>query len=76
MGPKLYGNGMGDGGACPRDNIVSRFMAENLNLGYDLFDAVMLSREVQAENMAIRLMDLACETHPVFGRITDLPSQL
>ena len=66
--------GMGDGGAChPRDNIALRWMAENLNLGYDLFDAVMLSREVQAENMAIRLMDLACETHPVFGRITDLP---
>ena len=56
--------GMGDGGACPRDNIALRWMAENLNLGYDLFDAVMLSREVQAENMAKRLMDLACETHP------------
>mgnify|MGYP003838923623 FL=1 len=27
-------------------------MAEKLELGYDLFDAVMLSREVQAENMA------------------------
>ena len=39
-------------------------MAEELNLGYDLFDAVMLSREVQAENMAKRLMDLACESHP------------
>jgi len=74
MGPGYMKPGMGDGGAChPRDNIALRFMAENLNLGYDLFDAVMLSREVQAENMAIRLMDLACETHPVFGRITDLP---
>ena len=64
MGPGYMKLGMGDGGACPRDNIVLRLMAENLNLGYDLFDAVMLSREVQAENMAIRLMDLACETHP------------
>jgi UDPglucose 6-dehydrogenase len=34
-------------------------MAEELNLGYDLFDAVMLSREKQAENMAKRLLDLA-----------------
>ena len=39
-----------------------RWMAENLDLGYDLFDAVMLPREVQAENMAKRLMDLACES--------------
>jgi UDPglucose 6-dehydrogenase len=34
-------------------------MAEELDLGYDLFDSVMLSREVQAENMAKRLMELA-----------------
>ena len=74
MGPGYMKPGMGDGGAChPRDNIALRWMAEELNLGYDLFDAVMLSREVQAENMANKLMDLACETHPVFGRITDLP---
>jgi UDPglucose 6-dehydrogenase len=34
-------------------------MAEDLDLGYDLFDAVMLSREVQAKNMAKRLIELA-----------------
>ena len=34
-------------------------MASELNLGYDLFDAVMLPREVQAENMAKRLIALA-----------------
>ena len=74
MGPGYMKPGMGDGGAChPRDNIALRWMAEDLDLGYDLFDAVMLSREVQAENMAKRLMDLACENHPVFGRVTDLP---
>ena len=60
MGPGYMKPGMGDGGAChPRDNIALRWMAEELNLGYDLFDAVMLSREVQAENMAKRLMELA-----------------
>ena len=53
MGPGYMKPGMGDGGAChPRDNIALRWMAEKLELGYDLFDAVMLSREVQAENMA------------------------
>ena len=62
MGPQYMKPGMGDGGAChPRDNIALRFMAQELDLGYDLFDAVMLSREVQAENMAKRLMDLAVE---------------
>jgi UDPglucose 6-dehydrogenase len=53
MGPGYMKPGMGDGGAChPRDNIALRWMAEELDLGYDLFDAVMRSREVQAENMA------------------------
>ena len=52
----------------PRDNIALRWMAQELNLGYDLFDAVMLSREVQAKNMASMLLryaaggDLATET--------------
>ena len=57
MGPGYMKPGMGDGGAChPRDNIALRWMAENLDLGYDLFDAVMRSREVQAENMAKELV--------------------
>jgi len=62
MGPGYMKPGMGDGGAChPRDNIALRWMAEELNLGYDLFDAVMLSREKQAENMARRLMELSSD---------------
>jgi UDPglucose 6-dehydrogenase len=45
--------GLGDAGAChPRDNIALRYMSDRLGLGYDLFDAIMLAREVQAENMA------------------------
>jgi UDPglucose 6-dehydrogenase len=53
MGPQYMKAGMGDGGAChPRDNIALRYMAENLELGYDLFDAIMRSREVQAQNLA------------------------
>jgi len=60
MGPGYMKPGMGDGGAChPRDNIALRWMAEQLDLGYDLFDAVMLSREVQAQNMAESLIELA-----------------
>ena len=60
MGPGYMKPGMGDGGAChPRDNIALRHLAERLDLGYDLFDAVMRSREVQAENMAKKLVELA-----------------
>ena len=60
MGPGYMKPGMGDGGAChPRDNIALRFLAERLDLGYDLFDAVMRSREVQAENMAKKLVELS-----------------
>tara|TARA_B100001094_G_scaffold160398_2_gene155131 strand:+ start:1296 stop:2510 length:1215 start_codon:yes stop_codon:yes gene_type:complete len=57
MGPKYMTAGMGDGGAChPRDNIALRWMADHLGLGYDLFDAIMGAREVQAENLAKKLM--------------------
>jgi len=53
--------GMGDGGGChPRDNIALRWMAQDLGLGYDLFDAIMKAREVQAENIAKKLTYLAC----------------
>ena len=53
MGPAYMKPGMGDGGAChPRDNIALRHLATKLSLGYDLFDGVMRSREVQAKNMA------------------------
>jgi UDPglucose 6-dehydrogenase len=47
----------------PRDNIALRYMAEKLDLGYDLFDAVMTSRESQAENLATKLVDLARENN-------------
>jgi len=56
-GPQYLTAGMGDGGAChPRDNIALRFMAQRLNLGYDLFDAIMNARQIQAENMAKELV--------------------
>ena len=49
--------GMGDGGAChPRDNIALRWLALELDLGYDLFGAVMIAREKQAENMALEIL--------------------
>ena len=60
MGPQYMTAGMGDGGAChPRDNIALRYMADKLNLGYDLFDSIMNAREIQAENLAKELVNHA-----------------
>jgi UDPglucose 6-dehydrogenase len=53
MGPKYMTAGMGDAGAChPRDNIALRWLAQEYEVGYDLFDTIMLARERQAKNMA------------------------
>jgi len=63
MGPQYMTAGMGDGGAChPRDNIALRYMAQRLDLGYDLFDAIMNAREVQARNIAQKLVELRHDT--------------
>ena len=53
MGPKYMTAGMGDAGAChPRDNIALRWLAQEYNIGYDLFDTIMHAREIQAKNLA------------------------
>lgn len=60
MGKQYMTAGMGDGGSChPRDNIALRYMAQELGLGYDLFDAIMTAREIQASNLASKLVELA-----------------
>jgi len=61
-GPRYLTAGLGDAGAChPRDNIALRWLAERLDLGYDLFHAIMHSRDRQAKNMADKLVSLAKE---------------
>ena len=60
MGPKYMTAGMGDAGAChPRDNIALRWLAQEYDIGYDLFDTIMLARERQARNLAFFLIDQA-----------------
>ena len=57
MGPRYMKAGMGDGGAChPRDNIALRWLARELDLGYDLFESIMTAREKQAEAMAKEIL--------------------
>jgi UDPglucose 6-dehydrogenase len=56
--------GMGDGGSChPRDNIALKYLSQKLDLGYDFFDAIMHTREMQAKNVAIKLVNLAKENN-------------
>jgi UDPglucose 6-dehydrogenase len=58
-GPRYLTAGMGDAGAChPRDNIALRHLAKELNLGYDLFHAIMNSRDKQAERIANKLVSI------------------
>lgn len=60
IGPKYLTAGMGDSGAChPRDNIALRYLAQNLNLGYDIFHTIMESRDAQAKNLADKLIELS-----------------
>lgn len=50
MSAKYMRAGMGDGGGChPRDNIAMSWLAQKLDLSYDIFDAIMHTREKQAE---------------------------
>lgn len=56
--------GMGDGGAChPRDNIALRYLSQKLNLGYDFFGGIMHIREMQAKNIALKLIKLSKENN-------------
>ena len=60
MGPKYMTAGMGDAGAChPRDNIALRWLAQEYDIGYDMFDTIMGAREVQAKNLANFLIEHA-----------------
>ncbi len=65
ISPAYMKAGMGDGGAChPRDNIALRYLSQKLDLGYDIFESVMRSREQQAKNLAEFLVKLSntCRT--------------
>lgn len=65
MGPKYMTAGMGDAGAChPRDNIALRWLAQEYDIGYDMFDTIMHAREIQAKNLAQYLVDTAVQMTP------------
>jgi len=56
--------GMGDGGSChPRDNIALRWLAKELELGYDMFESIITARERQAETMAKAILEYGKNIH-------------
>jgi UDPglucose 6-dehydrogenase len=64
VSPAYMKAGMGDGGAChPRDNIALRWLAKELDLGYDLFEGIMTAREGQAESMAKAILTHGKNVH-------------
>jgi len=64
VSPAYMKAGMGDGGAChPRDNIALRWLAQELGLGYDLFEGIITARERQAENMAREILKHGLNVH-------------
>ena len=64
VSPAYMKAGMGDGGAChPRDNIALRWLAKELDLGYDLFESIMTAREGQAESMAKAILTHGKNVH-------------
>jgi UDPglucose 6-dehydrogenase len=64
VSPTYMEPGMGDGGPChPRDNIALSWLAEKIDLGYDLFKGIMEAREIQAENVAKELLKHKLPVH-------------
>jgi len=58
--------GMGDGGGChPRDNIALSWLARRLDLGYDLFEAIMMQRERQTDWFA-DIIEEYVQTYPAY----------
>lgn len=55
--------GMGDGGGChPRDNIALSFVAQKINLSFDIFNALMKAREAHTAWLADLILQKHMET--------------
>jgi UDPglucose 6-dehydrogenase len=69
ISPAYMRGGMGDGGGChPRDNIALSWLARELDLSYDLFEALMLCREKQTEwlvDIALDAQNRSAEYKPL-----------
>ncbi len=58
ISPRYLKSGVGDGGAChPRDNIALSWLADELGLSYNIFDALMMARESHMEWLEEEFVD-------------------
>lgn len=61
--------GMGDGGGChPRDNIALSWLAKEVELSYDLFEALMICREKQTEWLADLIQGEGSDEVEILGK--------
>jgi UDPglucose 6-dehydrogenase len=69
LSPAYLRGGMGDGGGChPRDNIALSWLAREVGLSYDLFEALMVCRERQTEWLAdliVEEQNMTAEYRPI-----------
>ncbi len=69
LSPAYLRGGMGDGGGChPRDNIALSWLAREVGLSYDLFEALMVCRERQTEWLADLILEeqnMTAEYRPI-----------
>lgn len=65
ISPKYLKAGVGDGGGChPRDNIALSWLARDVGLSFDLFEALMIARERHMGWIA----DVVADYHFATGR--------
>lgn len=66
LSPKYMQAGMGDGGGChPRDNIALSWLARESGMSFDIFSALMQSREAHARWL-VSLIESKRGERPVF----------
>jgi UDPglucose 6-dehydrogenase len=77
ISPRYMTAGMGDGGGChPRDNIALSWLSRKLDVGFDFFEAIMLSREKQTDWFADLIEEewrVNTRFYPLIGKIGNLP---
>ncbi len=69
LGPMYMKPGLGDGGGChPRDNIALRWLSEEYNFNYDFFQNIIFTRDMQAKNMAQKVMSFGNKNVLILGK--------
>ena len=69
LGPMYMKPGLGDGGGChPRDNIALRWLSDEYGFNYDFFQNIIYTRDMQAKNMAQKVMTFNNKNVVILGK--------